>query len=83
MGVKSTVSLTRSDAISKIKDLREMLFGNENEYSDFSDEDLEDYLEYLNDRYYQKTYGSQSGFDNYSIKEYRNGTQVLSRNYSY
>lgn len=69
MGIKSTRTITRAGAIAKIKDLREMLYGKSDGFENWSNTEIEIYLEALNDKYYRKTYGSDSGFDNFLIEE--------------
>lgn len=69
MGIKLTQTITRAGAIARINDLREMLYGKEDDFVHWSNKEIENTLEHLNDLYYQKTYGSESGFDNFLIKE--------------
>ena len=60
MGVKSTVDLTRSEAIEMYLDLKKKL----NKIYYFSNEYLEDELERMNDKYH-----GGEGFENYLIRD--------------
>lgn len=70
MGVKSTVKLSRQEAIIRAADLHEEINRNRRRieaiYTGMSDKDLEDALEKLNDERSRQIHGG-TGFENYQI----------------
>lgn len=69
MGIKSTVRLTREDAISRYISARARREGDpwRAEAEALSDVELEDILERWNDERSRADFGGDSGFDNYLI----------------
>lgn len=76
MGVKSTVTLTRTQAEDKYLEAIEELYVRfirsdaRKALSQISNENLEEILEVFNDAKYKEEYGPGAiGFDNYKIKD--------------
>lgn len=69
MGVKSTVHLTRENAVSKYLNEKARRVGDSwrLEAEALSDTELEDILEQWNDERCRDELGSDTGFDNYLI----------------
>lgn len=74
MGVKSTTRLTRANAIDLFVEFsmrdQKLIRALRAKAELFSNAELEEELERMNDVYFNEEYGSGGGYDNYAISEH-------------
>lgn len=70
MGVKSTCTLSRSQAIARLVQFKLDAYERKllAEFAEYTNEQLEDSLEIANDAHFRREYNIASGFDNYCIE---------------